>query len=110
MAEATKALLIPDEIVMNKIYPVRGQKIMPARPAGGLDRDLAELYEMKSIRLREQVKRNMSRFPENFMFQLEEKEAETMVSQNAITIKKTPGWLSAFCIYGTRRSHACKYT
>ncbi len=49
-----------------------------------LDRDLAILYGVKGIRLREQVKRNMSRFPKHFMFQLTQKEVEIMVSQNAI--------------------------
>ena len=49
-----------------------------------LDRDLAELYMVKATRLREQVKRNISRFPIRFMFQLKEKEIKTMVSQNAI--------------------------
>ena len=56
-----------------------------------LDRDLAELYGVKSIRLREQVKRNQERFPENFMFQLNEKEVENMVSQNAIPSKQHLG-------------------
>ena len=77
MSKASKGLTIPDELVMNKIYFIRGQKLM-------LDRDLAELYDIKSIRLREQVKRNINRFPENFMFQLSEKEVNAMVSQNAI--------------------------
>ena len=76
--------VIPDEAVMNKIYQIRGQKVM-------LDRDLAELYHVKAIRLREQVKRNKERFPANFMFQLNEKEAEAMVSQNAIPSKKHLG-------------------
>lgn len=79
-----KNLAIPDEVVMNKIYLIRNQKVM-------LDRDLAELYGVKSIRLREQVKRNHERFPENFMFQLTEKEVEIMVSQNAIPSKQHLG-------------------
>lgn len=79
-----KSIAIPDEIVMNKIYLIRGHKVM-------LDRDLAELYGVKSIRLREQVKRNQERFPENFMFQLNEKEVENMVSQNAIPSKQHLG-------------------
>ena len=57
-----------------------------------LDRDLAELYGVKAIRLREQVKRNVERFPENFMFQLTEEETEIMVSQNAIPSKKHLGY------------------
>ncbi len=56
-----------------------------------IDRDLAELYGVKAIRLREQVKRNQIRFPENFMFQLTEQEIEDMVSQNAIPSKQSLG-------------------
>ena len=52
----SKNVAIPEEVVLNKIYLVRGQKIM-------LDRDLAVLYGVKGIRLREQVKRNQERFP-----------------------------------------------
>lgn len=84
MAKSKSIILVPDEVVMNKIYLIRGQKVM-------LDRDLAELYDIKPIRLREQVKRNASRFPENFMFQLSEKEVDAMVSQNAIPSRKHLG-------------------
>ena len=56
-----------------------------------LDRDLAELYGVKSIRLREQVKRNISKFPINFMFQLTDIETDIMVSQNAIPSKSHLG-------------------
>jgi len=79
-----KLIGIPDEVVLNKIYLIRGQKVM-------LDRDLADLYEVKAIRLREQVKRNKTRFPENFMLQLTEEEVENMVSQNAIPSKQVLG-------------------
>ena len=75
---------LPDELLLSKIYLLRSKKVM-------LDRDLAELYGVKTIRLREQVKRNKERFPENFMFQLTEDEAEYMVSQNAIPSKKHLG-------------------
>ena len=56
-----------------------------------LDRDLAELYGVKGIRLREQVKRNRKRFPNDFMFQLTEEETDILVSQNAIPSKKHLG-------------------
>lgn len=69
---------------MNKIWLIRGQKVM-------LDRDLAELYGVKATRLREQVKRNQNRFPTNFMFQMTELEVDSMVSQNAIPSKKHLG-------------------
>lgn len=69
-------LVIPQEIIMNKIYFIRGHKVM-------LDRDLAELYNVETRRLNEQVKRNIKRFPEDFMFQLTEQEFENLMSQFA---------------------------
>jgi len=74
----------PQEVVMSKIYEIRGEKVM-------LDRDLAELYDVKAIRLREQVKRNIEKFPNHFMFQLTEDEVNSMVSQNAIPSKQHLG-------------------
>lgn len=56
-----------------------------------LDRDLAELFDVKAIRLREQVKRNMDKFPSHFMFQLTNNEVEILVSQNAIPSKQHLG-------------------
>jgi len=76
--------ILPDEVILSKIYFLRGKKVM-------LDRDLAELYDVKAIRLREQVKRNQERFPDAFMFQLNEHEVEFMVSQNAIPSKQHLG-------------------
>ena len=61
MAKVKRTITVADEIIVNKIYYIRKQKIM-------LDRDLAELYGVQAIRLREQVKRNLDRFPLNFMF------------------------------------------
>jgi len=80
----SKEVTIPEQIITSKIYLIRGQKVM-------LDRDLAELYDVKNIRLREQVKRNMDKFPEHFMFRLTETETDSMVSQNAIPSKKHLG-------------------
>jgi hypothetical protein len=77
-------LILPDEAIISKIYLVRGKKVM-------LDKDLAELYELKALRLRQQVKRNMERFPENFMFRLKEEETDFMVSQNAIPSRQHLG-------------------
>ena len=70
--------------IENKIFLLRGLRVM-------LDRDIAELYGVKPIRLREQVKRNKKRFPEDFMFQLTKEEADILVSQNAIPSKKHLG-------------------
>ena len=72
-------LIIPDELIMSKILFIRDQKVM-------IDRDLAELYGVTTKRLNEQVKRNINRFPNNFMFQLTEIEKD-MWSQIATTSK-----------------------
>ena len=77
-------LIINENSIKDKIYTIRNMQVM-------LDRDLAELYGVKSIRLREQVKRNMERFPSDFMFQLDENEIAFMVSQNAIPSKQHLG-------------------
>lgn len=69
-------MMIADEMIVTKIYLLRGQKVM-------LDEDLAELYQVPTGRLNEQVKRNSARFPADFMFQLTKKEFENLKSQNA---------------------------
>ncbi len=56
MSEKEITPLIPDEVVVSRIFQLRDQKVI-------LDRDLADLYGVKAIRLREQVKRNKERFP-----------------------------------------------
>lgn len=68
--------VIADEVVMQKIYLIRGQKVM-------IDRDLATLYGYETKRMNEQVKRNLERFPASFMFQLTAKEEENLRSQIA---------------------------
>lgn len=60
-------LLVPDEIVISKIYLIRNQKIM-------LDNDLATLYKVDTRSLKQAVKRNSLRFPDDFMFQLTKQE------------------------------------
>lgn len=76
--------IIPASKIETRIVVIRDQSVI-------LDRDLAELYEVKAIALRQQVKRNMDRFPEDFMFQLNRQEAEMMVSQNVIPSKRSLG-------------------
>ncbi len=75
-AKSSNLQLIPDELVINKIYVICGTKIM-------LDKDLAALYEVETRRLNEQVKRNCQRFPEDFMFQLNQEEFDNLKSQFA---------------------------
>jgi hypothetical protein len=76
MMKRAEFLPVPDELVMNKIYVIRNQKVM-------LDKDLAELYGVETKRLKEAVKRNIHRFPEDFMFELTEIESESLRSQFA---------------------------
>ncbi len=66
--------LLSEETIANKIYFIRNQKVM-------LDRDLAALYGIETKVLNQAVKRNMSRFPEDFMFQLTEIEFQNLKSQ-----------------------------
>ena len=74
MAKAGKELMIQDELVINKIYLIREQKVM-------LDRHLAELYDVETKVLNQAVRRNSERFPKDFMFQLTKKEWESIRSQ-----------------------------
>ncbi len=73
----TKTEIIPVERIEKRIYLIRNQKVM-------IDQDLAELYGVSTGRLNEQVKRNIDRFPEDFMFQLSKTEHESLTSQIAI--------------------------
>src|ERR1700674_1615440 len=68
-------------VIQQKIYEIRGHKVM-------LDYDLAELYKTETKRLNEQVKRNLSRFPKDFMFRLTIKELRIMRSQFATAFQK----------------------
>ena len=74
MAESTELMTVDN--ICNRVYIIRGQQVM-------LDYDLAELYGYEVKRLNEQVKRNIARFPEDFMFQLTTEEDEFLKSQFA---------------------------
>ena len=69
------------QVIQNKIYEVRGQKVM-------LDFDLAELYGSETKRLKEAVRRNLKRFPNDFMFELTKEEFESLRSQIASSNKR----------------------
>ena len=62
------------QVIQSKIYEIRGQKVM-------LDRDLAEMYGVQTKALNQAVKRNIDRFPEDFMFQLTSEETQNWRSQ-----------------------------
>lgn len=84
MAKQQKEIIVPDGILAERIYRLRDENVM-------LDRDLADLYGVKAIRLREQVRRNIEKFPSHFMFQLNDAEVDIMVSQNAIPSRQYLG-------------------
>ncbi|KIO75761.1 DNA-binding protein [Pedobacter lusitanus] len=79
-----KPITISDEVIINKIYLVRGQKIM-------IDRDLAEMYGVETRILNQAIKRNEKRFPPDFMFQLSAVELSDWKSQNVISNKEKMG-------------------
>jgi len=77
MTNGQLALSTGIENIQSKIYTIRDLQVM-------LDKDLAELYNVETRALNQAVKRNVERFPPDFMFQLTDSEAELLVSQNVI--------------------------
>jgi hypothetical protein len=73
MISEKDALILPEELILQKIFNLRGKKVM-------IDSDLANLYSVSTKRLNEQVKRNIKRFPDDFMFQLTIKEKQQVVA------------------------------
>ena len=80
MNQENSQILITEEIILSKIYNVRGKQVM-------LSQDLAELYEVETKMLNQQVKRNNGKFPERYMFQLTQDEHDRLRSQN-VTLKR----------------------
>ena len=74
----------PIPLIESRIVLIRGQKVL-------LDRDLARLYQVKPIALRQQVRRNPKRFPPDFLFELDEAEIEALLSQNVIPSRRSLG-------------------
>jgi phage regulator Rha-like protein len=86
-----KAIVLAEEAIISKIYLIRGQKVM-------IDRDLAELYGVETKRLKEAVRRNVSRFPSDFMFEMNKEEFEDWRTQNATSKEDKQGLRYApFC-------------
>jgi hypothetical protein len=88
MKKSELQVLVADQKILNKIYVLRGQKVM-------LDKDLAEMYGVETKVFNQSVKRNMARFPKDFMFALSEKESANLRSQfvtsNAPSVKTSWG-------------------
>jgi hypothetical protein len=79
------SLLIPEEVIISKIYLIRSVKVM-------LDRDLAKLYEVETRVLNQAVRRNEKRFPEDFMFQMSREEMDDWKSQIVISNREKMGF------------------
>ena len=80
MNDINNNIIIAEEIIVSKIYHLRGKQVM-------LSQDLAELYQVETKSLNQQVKRNIERFPERYMFQLTWEEYEGLRSQ-FVTLKR----------------------
>lgn len=84
MSKNNKKLVVPDEVVMSKIYLIRAQKVM-------FDMDLADLYGVETKQLKRSVRRNIERFPEDFMFELTKEELENWRYQFGTSNKEKMG-------------------
>ena len=94
--------LLSEETISNKIYFIRGQKVM-------LDRDLALLYGIETKVLKQSVKRNISRFPEDFMFELTKTEYDSLRSQ-FVTLENNTPLRPQIATLKTGRGRYSKYT
>ena len=89
MVKKELQILVAEQKILNKIYVFRGEKVM-------LDQDLAIMYAVETKQLKRQVKRNIERFPKDFMFELTKKEFANMRAKLAPQIGVVPGicqWL-----------------
>lgn len=85
----SKLPVIKEANIASLIYFIRGEKVM-------LDTDLAKLYDVETRVLKQAVRRNLDRFPEDFMFELSNEEIDRMVSQNVIPSKQIFGGAKPF--------------
>jgi phage antirepressor YoqD-like protein len=88
--------------IQNRIYEIRGQRVM-------LDYDLAQLYEVETKVFNQAVKRNLKRFPEDFMFRLSEAERESIRSQTVAILQNDTALRSQFVTLKTGRGQHSKY-
>ena len=86
------SIIITEEIIVRKIYQVRGKQFM-------LSQDLAELYQVETKALNQQVKRNIGKFPERYMFLLTWEEYEALRSQIAILKRGQASQIFTLCFY-----------
>lgn len=84
MDKSENKIMLPEETIISKIYLIRGKKVI-------LDRDLAEFYGVETRRLKEQVRRNIERFPEDFMIEFTKEELDGFRKQFGNTSKEIMG-------------------
>ena len=89
------------QVIQSKIQEIRGQKVM-------LDRDLAELYQVTTGNLNKAVKRNLKRFPPDFMFQLTDEEWQALRFQNGI-IKEEESIQNIFLMHSLNKVWPCNW-
>lgn len=94
MQKVKLSLIVPEERIMAKIVVLREERVI-------LDVHLAELYGVETRALKQAVRRNKERFPEDFMFQLTDNEVDTVVSQNVIPHRKYLGGAAPFAFTET---------
>lgn len=94
MTKKQTQIILPEETIIKKIVVLRNEKVM-------LDLHLAELYGVETRTLKQAVRRNINRFPDDFMFELTDKEINTVVSQNVIPHKKYLGGAKPFAFTET---------
>jgi len=97
MSKRVSSPVVPLQTIEDRIFIIRGMKVI-------LDKDLAGLYEVPTKRLNEQVKRNRSKFPEDFMFQLTKEETEELIRSRSQhpTLKEDSGMRSQFATASKR--------
>ncbi|MFA5782975.1 MAG: ORF6N domain-containing protein, partial [Bacteroidales bacterium] len=95
-----QVIVIPSERVISKIFLIRGKKVM-------IDRDLAELYGVETRTLNQSTRRNIERFPEDFMFQLNKTETDIWKSQIVMSNLRSQSVISS---WGGRRYYPMVFT
>lgn len=102
MTKKDSHLMVPEEVIMNKIYLIRGKKVM-------LDCDLAKLYGIETKVLKQTVRRNAKRFPTDFMFEMSTKELQEWRSQSVTSNTDKMGLrYPPFWFYGAWSHYAGK--
>lgn len=95
-------MLVNEEVIISKIFIIMGIKVM-------IDRDLALLYGVETRILNQAVKRNLKRFPEDFMFRMNFEDYENWISQIVISNREKMGIrYFPICFHGTRCCHVIK--